>query len=173
MSRLTSKPIIFSLTAAIAALAAGACSHEQRITKIESPPMARAEEPHRAPQRAPSEPPAAALRTKVEGEAIFFDFDSALLRSEARPVLQTIATEAREKEKEDLHVEGNCDDLGTIEYNLALGDHRARAAKDYLVHLGVPANRIQVVSYGSQRPKFPGHDDDSRAKNRRDDFVLR
>jgi peptidoglycan-associated lipoprotein len=175
MSRLASKPIIFglSLSASIAALVSGACSHEQKLTKVESPPVARAEEPRRAPPRAPSEPPVAALRTKAEGEAIFFDFDSALLRSEARPVLQKVAAEARGKEKEDLRVEGNCDELGTVEYNLALGDHRARAAKEYLVHLGVPANRIQVVSYGSQRPKFPGHDDDSRAKNRRDDFVLR
>jgi peptidoglycan-associated lipoprotein len=173
MSRLLSKPIIYGLGASMAALVAGACSHEQKLTKIDSPQVWRAEEPHSAPPRAPSEPPVAALRTKAEGEAIFFDFDSALLRSEARPVLQKIAAEARGKEQEELHVEGNCDELGTIEYNLALGDHRARAAKDYLVHLGVPAKRIQVVSYGSQRPKFSGHDDDSRAKNRRDDFVLR
>ena len=161
MSRLTSKPIIFGLSASIAALVAGACSHEQKLTKVESPPVARAEEPHRAPPRAPSEPPVAALRTKAEDEAIFFDFDSALLRSEARPVLQKVADEARGKDKEDLRVEGNCDELGTVEYNLALGDQRARAAKDYLVHLGVPPNRIQIVSYGSQRPEVP------RARRRR------
>jgi peptidoglycan-associated lipoprotein len=121
---------------------------------------------------APESSPAVAS-TDPGGAAIFFDFDSALLRDEARPVLQHVASALRGKDKEDLKVEGNCDELGTVEYNLALGDHRARAAKEYLVHLGVPPNRIRTVSYGSQRPRFTGHNDDARAKNRRDDLVLR
>jgi peptidoglycan-associated lipoprotein len=162
---------MLSLVASTATLFTGACSHEQKLTQVNAPPVARAEEPHKASPPPLNAPVPIAVKAP-EKEAIFFDFDSSLLRNEARPVLQEVATEVRGKEKE-LRVEGNCDELGTVEYNIALGDHRARAAKDYLVHLGVPPNRIQTVSYGSQRPKFAGHDDDARAKNRRDDFVLR
>jgi peptidoglycan-associated lipoprotein len=67
---------------------------------------------------------------------------------------------------------GNCDELGTVEYNLALGEQRARSAEEYLDHLGVAPGRVHTLSYGSQRPKYPGHDDASRAKNRRDDLRV-
>ena len=173
MSRPSSKSLGFSLIVSAATILGGACSHEQKLTKVDSPAVVRAEAPHRAaPPVVPVDRPVAVAAKAQDGEAIFFDFDSALLRSEARPVLQKIAGEVRGKDKEELRVEGNCDELGTVEYNIALGDHRARAAKEYLVHLGVPPSRIEIVSYGAQRPKFPGHDDDARAKNRRDDFVL-
>ncbi|HEX4405666.1 MAG TPA: OmpA family protein [Polyangia bacterium] len=160
------------LIASAAAALGGACSHADKTTKVDATPLARVEAPPRGPRPAPA-PPVANVARASGDDAIFFDFDSALLSAEARPVLQKVATEVRHKDKEDLRVEGNCDELGTVEYNLALGDHRARAAKDYLVHLGVPSRQIQVVSYGSQRQKFSGHDDAARAKNRRDDFVLR
>jgi peptidoglycan-associated lipoprotein len=170
MSCLTTKSTMVWLIASTAAALGGACSHATKTTKVDATPVAQVE----APQRASSPAPVPSTAAKASGDdAIFFDFDSALLRAEAHPVLQKVATEVRGKDKEDLRVEGNCDELGTVEYNLALGDHRARAAKDYLVHLGVPSSQIQVVSYGSQRPKFSGHDDSARAKNRRDDIVLR
>ena len=172
MSRPASKPVMFTLIASTAALLGDACSHEQKLAKIDSPSVARAEAPRRAPRPAPVEAPVAVAPSRTDDQALFFDFDSSLLRPEARPLLQKLATEARGRDKQELRVEGNCDELGTVEYNLALGDHRARAAKDYLVHLGVPSNRIQTVSYGSERPRFAGHDDDARAKNRRDDFVV-
>ena len=85
-------------------------------------------------------------------------------------MLQSIA-DAVHRQSASLAIEGNCDELGTTEYNLALGEERARAAKTYLMHLGVPASRIATISYGSQRPKYPGHDDDARARNRRDDLI--
>jgi peptidoglycan-associated lipoprotein len=59
-----------------------------------------------------------------------------------------------------------------VEYNLALGEQRARAAKEYLQHLGVSPDKIATVTYGAQRPKYPGHDDSAHAKNRRDDFLV-
>jgi peptidoglycan-associated lipoprotein len=172
MSCLTTRSIEVCLVASAAVALGGACSHAQKTTKVDATPVAQVEAPSRASRPAPV-PPAATAAKAPGDEAIFFDFDSALLRAEARPILQKVATQVRGKDKEDLRVEGNCDELGTVEYNLALGDHRARAAKDYLVHLGVPSSQIQVVSYGSQRQKFSGHDDAARAKNRRDDFVLR
>jgi outer membrane protein OmpA-like peptidoglycan-associated protein len=102
----------------------------------------------------------------------FFDFDSSLIKDDAHHLLQTVAETVR-KQNASLEIDGNCDELGTVEYNLALGEARVRAAKDYLVHLGVSSRKIETVSYGSQRPKYPGHDDDAHARNRRDDLVIR
>ena len=73
----------------------------------------------------------------------------------------------------DLHVriEGNCDERGTTEYNLALGQRRAESAKKYLENLGLEASRITAVSNGKEKPRAPGHDEDSRRENRRDDLM--
>lgn len=155
---------------------AGACSHTQ--------PPAVAAPAHPAPvaverQRpAPPAPPPPAAEPTDNGKsnkelAVYFDFDSALLRDDARPILQKVAGMARNTQSGKVRIEGNCDEVGTIEYNLALGEHRAIQAKDYLTRLGVPAGHIKTVSYGSQHPKDPGHDDQAHAQNRRDDFILR
>jgi peptidoglycan-associated lipoprotein len=119
-------------------------------------------------------PPPAEVDTpkSKEDQAIFFDFDSALVRDDARPVLQKVADDVRHRPS-SLRIEGNCDEVGTVEYNIALGEHRAKAAKEYLVHLGVPAAKISTISYGSQRPKDPGHDETAHAQNRRADFLVR
>jgi len=110
--------------------------------------------------------------SKKGPEAIFFDFDSAVLREDALPALAKVATEVK-RAASDVTVEGNCDELGTIEYNLALGQHRAEAAKQYLVHMGIPSQRIRAASFGSQRPRYLGHDEVAHAKNRRDDLIYR
>jgi peptidoglycan-associated lipoprotein len=163
-------PSRVSLTAAFAVLATAAgCSHQQK-PESPRPPVAHA----------PSPPPPKAVAAAIAPEtpktkedvAVFFDFDSALIKDDGRRVLQTIADAVR-KQNASLKIEGNCDELGTTEYNLALGEERARAAKEYLVHLGVAPNKIGTISYGAQRPRYSGHDDDARAKNRRDDLVVR
>jgi peptidoglycan-associated lipoprotein len=110
-------------------------------------------------------------RANVADNAIYFDFDSAMIRSDARSALQKIGR-AIAHSKKSVRIEGNCDERGTTEYNIALGDHRAREAQRYLERLGVPDRRISVVSYGSERPKYPGHDESAWAKNRRDDFKV-
>jgi len=157
--------------AALALLASAACSHNEELKK--TPKVAVAPPPAPAPRPAKAETPVAEDAPKAkEGDAIFFDFDSATLRDDAHPVLQRVA-ETLEHRPGSVRIEGNCDEVGTVEYNLALGDHRARAAKEYLVHLGVAGNKIATVTYGSQRPKYEGHDDTAHARNRRDDFVLR
>jgi peptidoglycan-associated lipoprotein len=71
-----------------------------------------------------------------------------------------------------IRIEGNCDERGTVEYNLALGEKRAKAALDYLVKMGIDPSRISTVSYGKERPMDPGHTEAAWAKNRRDDFVI-
>jgi peptidoglycan-associated lipoprotein len=70
-------------------------------------------------------------------------------------------------------IEGNSDERGTNEYNLALGERRAITAKQYLVDLGIDAARIQTISYGEERPLFTGQDEDSYSQNRRDDFIMK
>jgi len=102
--------------------------------------------------------------------AVYFLLDSAQIAEHDRLALQAVARVAQGSR---IRIEGNCDERGTTEYNLALGDRRAHAAAMYLEQLGVAATRIDYVSYGSERPKDPGHDDAAWAKNRRDDIFVR
>jgi len=105
-------------------------------------------------------------------EDIHFDYDSAVVRSADRPVLENIAKEAKEKPGMKIRIEGNCDERGTLEYNRALGQRRALSAREYLVKLGVAADRLSTVSFGEERPEDPGHNDAAWAKNRRDVFGV-
>jgi len=102
----------------------------------------------------------------------FFDYDKADVRSDARDVLAANAAWLKKYSSVQFTIEGHCDERGTAQYNLALGDRRANAAKDYLVSLGVDASRIKTVSYGKERPFATGHDEDSWQKNRRAHFVV-
>lgn len=150
------------------------CSHEQKVAERSTPSSPVAARPTPPPRAArPPAPEAAPVAVRIQDAAIFFDFDSSLLRGDARSILQKLADDLRGKDKEQLAVEGNCDELGTVEYNMALGDQRARVAKEYLVHLGVAPERIRTLSYGATRPRYSGHDESSRARNRRDDLVVR
>jgi peptidoglycan-associated lipoprotein len=104
---------------------------------------------------------------------VYFDFDKYDLTSNA---LQTLADNARVlKAYPDAHIviEGHCDERGTVEYNLALGDKRAKAAKDYLVSLGVNASQVSTISYGKEQPVDPSHTEAAWAKNRRAEFERR
>ena len=102
----------------------------------------------------------------------FFDYDKADIRGDARDALSGNATWLKKYPTVQFTVEGHADERGTAQYNLALGDRRANAAKDYLVSLGVDASRIKTVSYGKERPFATGHDEDSWQKNRRAHFVV-
>ncbi len=102
----------------------------------------------------------------------FFDYDKADLRADARDVLAANATWLKNHSTVLFTIEGHCDERGTAQYNLALGDRRANAAKEYLVSLGIDAGRVKTVSYGKERPFATGHDEESWAKNRRAHFVV-
>jgi len=102
----------------------------------------------------------------------FFDFDSYSLSSEAKGTLEVNAKELKRVNAASIVIEGHCDERGTKAYNLALGEKRAGAAKDYLVALGVSGSRISTVSYGKERPFDTGHDESAWAKNRRAHFVV-
>ncbi len=103
---------------------------------------------------------------------VFFDYDKADLRGDARDVLTANANWLRKHPSVMFTIEGHCDERGTAQYNLALGDRRANAAKEYLVSLGIEASRIKTVSYGKERPFATTHDEDAWAKNRRAHFVV-
>ena len=103
----------------------------------------------------------------------YFNYDEATLDGAAQDALQNSATWLKgEGAAYNLLIEGHCDERGTEQYNLALGDRRANTAKDYLVTLGINAGRIRTVSYGEERPFDNGHDDGAWAKNRRAHIVL-
>jgi peptidoglycan-associated lipoprotein len=112
------------------------------------------------------------MAAQVEAEPIFFDFDRSFVRPEYRPVLAKKAQFLKDNPGYALRVEGNCDERGTNEYNLALGERRSDSAKNYLVSLGISPDRIETISYGEERPLAIGHNEDSWSQNRRDDFVL-
>ena len=105
-------------------------------------------------------------------EKIYFDFDSYRVSEAARSILAKDAGVMKKDSAVKVRIEGNCDERGSDEYNLALGEKRAEAAKRYLVTMGISADRLSVISYGKEKPVDPGHDEAAWAKNRRDDFII-
>ena len=103
---------------------------------------------------------------------IHFDFDKYVLRPQDRNRLAKAAAWIKENHPKMVTIEGNCDERGTVEYNLALGQQRASEAKKYLVTLGVNEKILKAISYGKERPLDPGHDEEAWAKNRRDHFLV-
>jgi peptidoglycan-associated lipoprotein len=106
------------------------------------------------------------------GDRVFFDFDKSDIKAEGRQVLQRQADWLKKYPSVTVTVEGHCDDRGTREYNLALGERRATAVKKMLVALGVPANRISTISYGKERPAVVGDNEAAWAQNRRGVTVV-
>ena len=102
----------------------------------------------------------------------FFGYDEAALSADAQAALTSSATWLKKNGHYNLLIEGHCDERGTEQFNLALGDRRANTVKDYLATLGVDSSRMRTVSYGEARPFDPGHDEASWAKNRRAHLVL-
>ena len=103
---------------------------------------------------------------------ITFDYDRYRLTPEAQAILEKHAPAFLKFKEYKLVVEGHCDERGTVEYNLALGEERAEQTAKYLVNLGIEQERIKTISYGKERPLDPGHDEAAWAKNRRVHFVV-
>ena len=112
-------------------------------------------------------------RDIFENEDILFEFDSAKLSDEAQQILRNKAGWLRENPRAQVIIEGHCDERGTNEYNLALGDRRAFSAKSFLVDLGIDESRLTTVSYGEERPLDPRSVEDAWTKNRRAHFVIK
>ena len=145
-----------------------ACSHAQP-----APPPAAAENvspPTPAPAPEPVATPVAPAPIFVSA-SVYFDYDSSDLTPATRDVLQVVFQQAQKQPDRDIRIEGNCDERGTREYNLALGQRRADAARQYLVNLGLDGSRITTISYGKEHPRVLGDDEAAWTENRRDDLV--
>jgi peptidoglycan-associated lipoprotein len=166
----------FTIMVAVLALAAAAtgCAKKAVEAPPTPPPAPKVEQP--TPPPAPpteTKPPAPAPLTQSDLQPVFFALDSDVLSAQARTKLDANAKLLRDHADAQITIEGHCDERGTVEYNLALGERRAQAARDYLVNAGINTARIQIISYGKERPFDPGHDESAWQKNRRAHFVLR
>jgi peptidoglycan-associated lipoprotein len=183
-------------TLIMAVFALGGCASKETV-KAEEPlvstapampespktELPKAEAPATIPESAvpaeaqkPAETPiVAAKEASAESafETAYFDFDKSELRKDTRDVLSKNA-DIMLKTKTDVKVkiEGHCDERGSAEYNLALGERRAKSALQYLLTLGVPANRLSTISYGKEKPAVQGDNEEVWAKNRRAEFVI-
>ncbi len=109
---------------------------------------------------------------KIAGlETIFFEYDKATLTSETKKLIASNADWMKARPNVNIQIEGHCDARGSIEYNLSLGERRARTVKEYMVSLGITDARISIISYGKEKPLQNGDNDEAYGKNRRANFV--
>ena len=140
----------------------------------EQPPVATTD-PAPAPAPTPEPPPRPepeAQPQRLELTDIYFDYDSSELRSDARTALTENGRQLVAAPAAMVTIEGHCDERGTVDYNLALGERRARTARSFLESYGVDGGRMEIVSYGENRPSAMGHDESAWAQNRRAHFVV-
>ncbi|WP_448384460.1 peptidoglycan-associated lipoprotein Pal [Desulfosoma sp.] len=109
---------------------------------------------------------------EFQNDDIYFEFDAYVLMDEAKAILDRKVDFLRRYPRVSVTIEGHCDERGTNDYNLALGERRANAAWQYLVNSGIEPSRLNMISYGEERPIALGHDEASWAKNRRAHFVV-
>jgi peptidoglycan-associated lipoprotein len=105
-------------------------------------------------------------------QTVYFAFESSNLESSAKDTMKANAEFLKTNSNVDIQVEGHCDERGGRQYNLALGERRAKAVRDYLVAMGVEAKRVSTISYGNERALAEGHDESAWSKNRRANFVV-
>jgi len=176
------------LVMSVAALVAVGCAKKQTV-KSEgagapgaAAPGAVGEAPVKEAPPAPAvvaRPPAAEAGVAVTEERfsqfddVRFDFDKSEVKEDGRKASQVVASYMKKNPRATLLIEGHCDERGTSEYNMALGERRAAAVMNYLVSLGVSKGALSMVSFGKEKPLDPGHDEGAWAKNRRAHFVLK
>ncbi|MBL0224619.1 MAG: peptidoglycan-associated lipoprotein Pal [Geobacteraceae bacterium] len=182
----------------MAAFLAGGCANKD-VVKTEEPAAATVKAEADKPAQQPyfkTEDPATPVKTQAPDtgaaikpadasqpalataevsafETVYFDFDKSDLRQDARNVLTKNAEILLKSKKVDkIKIEGHCDERGSAEYNLALGERRAKSAMQYLITLGVQPDRLSIISYGKEKPAVPGNDEGAWARNRRAEFVI-
>jgi peptidoglycan-associated lipoprotein len=182
----------------MAAFLAGGCANKD-VVKTEEPAAATVKAETPKPAQQPyfkTEDPATPVKTQAPDagaaikaadasqsakaaaevsafETVYFDFDKSDLRQDARNVLTKNAEILLKSKKADkIKIEGHCDERGSAEYNLALGERRAKSAMQYLITLGVQPDRLSVISYGKEKPAVQGNDEEAWAKNRRAEFMI-
>ncbi len=183
------RAMLLMMAAFVVALTAGACGKKvPPVAKPMPPPTVGGAPPPPQPPRPVDEPvpvPPEPIAEDAVGskslddlnrdsplKPVFFELDSAELSSVGQATLQQNAGVLKQYGTWQITIEGHCDERGTAEYNLALGERRALAARDYLVSLGIGANRVRTVSYGKEFPFDPAHEEGAWSKNRRAHFVI-
>jgi peptidoglycan-associated lipoprotein len=184
---------LLSLILVLSLAALTGCPKKTEVSSAPETPAPKAE-PSPAPddaakraaeQRAADEAAAAAAAKRAEEERaraaaakapaglqpIYYDFDQSFIRDDAKPVMKANAEWLRANPKARIRIEGNCDERGTIEYNQALGQRRAQAAKKYLTDLGISVKRISLISYGKEKPICTESTEDCWQRNRRSDLI--
>ncbi|MHB8173713.1 MAG: peptidoglycan-associated lipoprotein Pal [Nitrospirota bacterium] len=148
-------------------------SQQPSTTATKTAPAAPSEKTVEAPpaQKELTQPTEAGAAEKALKD-IHFDFNKYSIRPEDGTILQANAKWIKANKPGVVLIEGNCDERGTVEYNLALGERRAEAAEKYLMSLGIKKSELKTISYGKSKPLDPAHNEAAWAKNRRDDFVV-
>lgn len=164
------KLLVFLVSGAVFLLLFAGCSSKKAGVGDETPPVAMDETPP-PPPPPPDDADLPPPPVEVVLQTIYFDYDKYSLKSDAKNALSSNSQTLRENPDLTVVIEGHCDERGTTEYNLALGEKRAKAAREYLVDLGIKPERIRTISYGEERPVDPGHAEDAWSKNRRAEFV--
>ncbi|MBF0442825.1 MAG: peptidoglycan-associated lipoprotein Pal [Oligoflexales bacterium] len=142
------------------------CTDDKK--KPEEPVKPAAEAPATPPEQAPAQD----VNLKEATSTVYFAYDDYSLSTEAQDSLKKLADYLKKTKSAVVQIEGHCDERGSVEYNLALGQRRAQSVKNFLVQLGIEESRLPTISYGEERPAVEGHDEAAWAKNRRAEFVL-
>ncbi len=170
------KRLILLMMVLVMAFAVTGCGGSDAInedpTDLDVPPVTNTD-PDPVIENPTNDTPVDTKPMKAELTDVFFAFDSYSLTTEGRSTLQGNADALKQFPDSRVVIEGHCDERGTKSYNLALGEKRAQAAKDYLVRLGVSGNRITVISYGKEKPFAMGSNESAWAKNRRAHMVVK
>ena len=155
------------------------CASKKKV--VEEPPkqeVKKPEEPKPAPKPQVKQVPTKQVEEKVAElsesalETIYFDFDKSDIRADQRDRMNRNARLLNDNKTVKIRLEGNCDERGTNEYNMALGDRRANSVRQFLMDYGISDSRITTISYGEERPIDAGHNEDAWAKNRRCEFKI-
>jgi peptidoglycan-associated lipoprotein len=177
------KVIILALVLALAFAFGTAC--KKKVQSVppppqaqEQPPVAKVDESARMTQPALSEEEIFMSKSldQINQEkplaTVYFDFDKYDIRPDVRPVLEQDASWLKKFKTAKVLIEGHCDERGTEDYNLALGEKRAKSVYDYLLSLGIAPDRMKIISYGKSQPLDPGHDEAAWQMNRRVQFLV-
>jgi len=143
---------------------------QPKVEKVVEPPVVK--EPELTEEEIFMKKSLEEINQEVPLQMIHFDFDKYFIREDAKPVLETNANWLNKFMTAKILIEGHCDERGTEEYNLALGEKRAKSTLDYLVSLGITQDRIKIISYGKSQPIDLGHNEISWQKNRRAQFTI-
>lgn len=162
--------LILSLALLTVMWVAGCGKKKQPV--VETPPPVEQPKQPEPTKPEPTPEPEVKKVTESDFRIVYFDFDKYNLVDSAKRALDYNAQILKDNPSLMIRIEGHCDERGTIEYNLSLGEKRAASAKKYLADLGIDPKRLQTISYGKERPAVAGSNEAAWAKNRRDEFKI-